>query len=184
MNKPARIIILCEDLQQACFVRRFLMNRGWESHDWHVKNPPPYSGSAEQWVRQQLPLEMKAYRSKCNKLRIGLVAVIDADSHEVADRVRGFETACDEQGVPPKQPDERVLYVIPKRNIETWLAYLRGELSVDEQTQYPRHECESLCHPEVDRLAAMCRKGQLGGDPPASLERCCRDFQAFWRLIQ
>jgi hypothetical protein len=38
--------------------------------------------------------------------------------------------------------------------------------------------------PDVDRLDAMCRKGQLEGQPPPSLERCCQDFQAFWRLIQ
>jgi len=184
MSKPAKITILCEDRQQACFVRRFLMNRRWTRYDLYERIAPPGSGSGEQWVREQLPREMKAYRSKCNYLRNGLVAVIDADSLEVVDRVRGFKTACDEQGVAPKQPDERVLYVIPKRNIETWLAYLRREPSVDEQTRYPRYEYESRCHQDVDRLDAMCQKGQLEGQPPASLERCCREFQAFWPLIR
>jgi hypothetical protein len=184
MSKPAKITILCEDLQQACFVRRFLMNRGWTRHDLYESIAPAGSGSGEQWVRERLPREMKAYRSKCNHLRNGLVAVIDADSLEVVDRVRGFETACDQQGVASKQSDERVLYVIPKRNIETWLAYLRGAPSVDEQTQYPRYEYQSLCHPEVDRLDAMCQNGQLEGQAPASLQRCCQDFQGFWRLIR
>jgi hypothetical protein len=184
MSKPAKVTILCEDLQQACFVRRFLMNRGWTRYDLYERTAPAGSGSGEQWVRERLPLEMRAYRSQCNHLRNGLVAVIDADSLEVVDRVRGFDTACDEQGVAPRQPDERVLYVIPKRNIETWLAYLRGEPSVDEQTHYRGYEYESACHRDVDRLDAMCRKGQLEGEPPASLERCCREFQDFWRLIQ
>jgi len=184
MSKPARITILCEDPQQACFVRRFLMNRGWTRHELRENVAPAGSGSGEQWVREQFPQQMKAYRSQCHHLRSGLVAVIDADLREVQYRVRGFETACAKQGVTPKQPDERVLYVIPKRNIETWLAYLRGEPAVDEQTQYPRYEYQSRCHPEVDRLDAMCKTGQLEGEPPASLQRCCQEFQAFWRLIR
>ena len=81
------------------------------------------------------------------------------------------------------RPDERVLLVIPKRNIETWLAYLRGE-AVDEETEYRRYDCESRCRADVDRLDEMCGRGELENVPPPSLERCCKDFNTFWRLVQ
>ena len=181
MSKAAKIIVLCEDTQQASFVRRFLMNRGWREHDIYEVHRPG-KGSGEQWVRERFPAELRAYRAKCNHLRNGLIAMVDADTQEVEGRVRGFDMACKEQSVGCKQPDERVMYVIPKRNIETWLAYLRGD-TVDEQTEYPRYEYESRCHKDVDRLDDMCKRGRLDGSPPPSLKRCCEEFEGFWRLI-
>ncbi len=185
MSGPAKITILCEDLQQACFVRRFLLNRGWGRDD--LREPPRRQGqgSGEQYVRERFPDELKAYRRKANHLRNGLVVVIDADTKSVADRIRDFETACKDKAVEPRQKNDKVLYVIPKRNIETWLAYLRGE-KVDEDTEKKRlkHGNESDCHPDVDKLDAMCKKGELATAPPPSLERCCEEFKAFWHLIQ
>ena len=136
-------------------------------------------------MRERFPAELKAYRSKANHLRNGLVVVIDADRQEIADRARGFDVACDKQNLTPRQPDERILYVIPKRNIETWLAYLRGE-TVDEEQTFPKYACQSECHTDADKLDAMCKAGQLGAapPPPPSLERCCEEFQTFWRLLQ
>ena len=183
MSRPARITILCEDLQHACFVRRFLMNRGWTRHDIREQIHSAGRGSAQQGVRDRFPTELRAYRSKCNYLRNGLIAVIDADVRDVRDRVRNFDTACDEQGVRRRQVDERVLLVIPKRNIETWLAYLRGE-SVNETDQYRRYEYESRCHGDVDQLDEMCKRGELTGSAPPSLQECCDDFERFWPLIQ
>ena len=129
-------------------------------------------------------MELKAYRGQRNRgMKSGVIAVIDADKREVQDRVRGFDKACEEQDVPRRKPDECVLYVIPKRNIETWLAYLRGE-TVNEETAYPRHVSPRSCDREVDRLDAMCTDRRLEGEPPTSLVRCCDEFQNFWCLIQ
>ena len=183
MSKVAKITILCEDIQQACFVRRFLMNRGWDRYDFYEKIAPPGFGSAEQMVRERFPSELQAYRSKSSHLKNGLIAVVDADKRGVIERIRDFDEACDEKGIARKGPDERVLFVVPKRNIETWLAYLQGK-SVDEETSYQRYEYESLCHRDADKLDVMCKKQKLEGNPPASLERCCTEFQAFWCLIQ
>ena len=184
MSKPARLTILCEDLQQACFVRRFLMNRGWTRYDLYEKIAPAGRGSGQQWVRAQFPRELRAYRSKRGHLRNGLVAVLDADRREVADILRDLNAACDEQKVPPKRPDERVLIIVPKRNIETWFAHLRGEV-VDEESAYERYSFESQCHRDADRLDTVCRQEspcEIG--LPPSLTRCCSDFRRFWRDLQ
>ena len=186
MRRPARVTILCEDLQQLCFVRRFLKRRGWKNHDINVPFIPSGGGSGEQYVRERFPDELKACRNQTNRPRPpGLIAVIDADKQEVADRVRGFDRACEKQALTPRQRDERVLYIIPKRNIETWLAYLRGE-TVNEETTFRKYEYQSDCHDDADKLDAMCKTGQLDETPPppASLVQCCEDFQTFWRLIQ
>lgn len=185
MSKPAKITILCEDRLQACFVRRFLMNRRWTPRDIRENFNPPGRGSGEQYVRERFPDELKAYRSQASYKRTGLIVVIDADTQKVTDRVRAFDSACKGKGVEPRQKNEKVLYVIPRRNIETWLAYLRGE-QVDEETDKKRlkHGHESQCHAEADKLDAMCKAEKLDPVPPPSLERCCVEFQAFWCLIQ
>jgi len=188
MSRPARIMILCEDRQQYSFVRHFLMNRGCGPDDIRKPRRRSNGGSGEQYVREQFPVELKAYRSQANhQLGIGLVVVIDADRQKVVDRIRAFDVACDEHGVPRRRQDERVLYVIPKRNIETWLAYLRGETrgeTVDEKKKFRKYDYPSDCHAEVDKLDAMCKAEKLDPVPPPSLERCCDEFKVFWRLVQ
>jgi hypothetical protein len=159
------------------------MNRGWGPSDFREPRRKHGRGSGEQYVRERFPGELTAYRTKANHLRSGLVVVIDADKKTVEERVREFEAACKDKAVAPRQKKEKVLFVIPKRNIETWLAYLRGE-TVDEEKKFPKHEYESRCHAEADKLDAMCKAGELDQVPPPSLEQCCEEFKAFWHLIQ
>jgi hypothetical protein len=183
MSRPTKVVILCEDQQQACFARRFLKNRGYTARDLRVENCPPGKGSAEQWVRSRFPVELKAYRDNRSRLRIALIAVIDADTEEVPYRVRGLDSECDAHEVGRRQADEAVLLVVPKRSIETWLAYLRGQ-TVDEMTQYARYSNPRDCQADVDKLDAMCRRGALEPVPPPSLERCCDDFRRFLPLLE
>lgn len=183
MSGKAKISLLCEDLQQACFVRRFLLNRGWSRYD--IRESRTGIGSGEQRVRKEYPQMLKAYRSKANHLHNGLIVAIDADTNSVDDRIRSLDAACKAEDVPTRQNGERVMYVVSKRNIETWLAYLRGE-PVDEETDRKRfkHHSESECYPQVDKLDEMCKKGRLEGDPPPSLAKCCEEFEKFWSLIK
>jgi len=157
------------------------MLRGWTRHDFHFEVSPAGEGSAEQWVRQQYPRELARYRSR--HARGGLIVIIDADKMNVVDRIRRLESACDEQEVDRRGRDEPVLLAVPKRNVETWLAYLRGE-SVNEEDAYPKYDCPSDCRPQAKRLHEMCQRGQLAEPAPPSLERCCIEFDSFWCLIE
>jgi hypothetical protein len=94
----------------------------------------------------------------------------------VGERVQTFRAACVESGVPFRSNDERVVFVVPKRNIETWLAYLRGQ-SVNEEDTYPKHTCESDCRQEVARLDELCREQRFPVAPPASLASSCDEFK-------
>ena len=175
-RQPVQTVILCEDRQQECFVRRFLLERGVNRRSIRVQQSPRSKGSADQWVRESFPIELRAYRSKCNYLPNCLLVVVDADVQTVQEKVKRLETECRNQGVPFRGSDERVAFIVPKRNIETWLAYLRGE-RCDESATYPRLENESDCQPGVERLAEMCRQGMLEESPPESLRLACGEFQ-------
>ena len=168
-------VVLCEDQQQECFIRRFLMLRNYTWRGLYVKKPPPGRGSAEQFVREEFPRELTAYRSRSSRCAICLIVCIDADNLAVEERVNSLVKACADGGVSPRRNGEKVCFVVPKRNIETWLAYLRGE-PVDEQTTYRKYSCPSDCQGDVERLDKMCREQKLRPEPPPSLPYACEEF--------
>lgn len=171
-----QVVILCEDLQQECFIRRFLMLRGYRRHDFIHKLARAGCGSAEQFVREKFPRELTAYRSRSSRAATALIVCMDADNLSVEERVKSLTKACTDCRVPFRRGGEQVCFVVPKRNIETWLAYLRGE-PVDEQAVYPKYDCQSKCQQDVERLDEMCRQRKFRPDPPPSLSQACEEFR-------
>lgn len=168
----AKIVLLCEDSQTDSFVRRFLRHRNFRSHD--IDTLPLRAGSAEQWVRQSYPRQLKAVRSR---QRAVLLVVIDADNHTTADRRSQLDQECEKAGIPRTERNDPVLIIVPRRNIETWFAYLKGEPNVDETRVYRRLRDESDCHPLADELHRIChKKQQLDPSAPASLKEACREY--------
>ncbi len=189
MSRASNIIVLCEDRLQEVFVRRFLKK------GWGIKEPPirvvscPRAGSGgagEKYVRDNYPDQLKACRARHAKTI--LVVVLDADTGTVSAHREELDNSCRkaQPAVAARQPDEPVVYVIPKWHIETWLAYLDGvSISEDQQykTQYAFRQCESDCHRLVDKLATACRdKGQLP-TPPDSLRQACTEFERIRGLL-
>ena len=173
MSRSVLITILCEDRQQECFARRFLMLRGYTRHQFRVELPP--AGSGEQWVRERFPVELQAYRHRSTRAETRLLVITDADVHTLEERLRDYEQACTNRSVEPRHSNDRVACVIPARNIESWLAYLSGE-AIDEATVYPKLRYESDCQLQVETLHAMCKAQQLREPVPASLQHACREF--------
>ena len=166
-----KIVLLCEDLQTATFIRRFLRERGFQPHDLRVEVAPPGLGSGEQWVRDRYPHELTARR----KMNTVLIVGTDADSMSVADRIATLDRQCRNNSVPVREAHEPVIMAVPKRNIETWFAYLRGE-NPDEDGTYARYHHESMCRDDVKNLAPMCAKQQLRQPVPPSLLSACTEF--------
>ena len=71
---------------------------------------------------------------------------------------------------------DRVVLTVPRRNIETWLAYLAGA-TVNETDSYPRLNRPSDCKPHVRALADMCTTGELRVPAPPSLVAACDEFR-------
>lgn len=172
--KGVRIILLCEDKQTDSFVRRFLKHRKFTHRDINTL-PLPHGGqSGEQWVRQRYPTELKAIRER---QRDYLSIVTDADNRTAEDRRQQLEAECQRKGVPPRTAEDRVIIVVPRRNIETWFAYLDGS-DVDEQRTYPKLARESDCNRHARALYGMCHVAQRLRDPvPPALVEACGEYR-------
>lgn len=177
MSDPVHTIIICEDLQLRCFIRRFLLKRGWHARQIREVALPVGGGAGVSWVKEKLPEEIKAYRSRSARATTCLVVGCDADDGTVENRIQNLRDACVAAGVPFRGLTERVSFAIPKRNIETWLAYLRGE-NVNETDVYRKYKYESECRAQVACLNNMCQVQHLEPAPPLpSLVFACEEFK-------
>lgn len=82
-KRAAQMIVLCEDLQHATFIRRLLKEISFPKRRVRVVPLPEGSRAADQYVRNQYPSEVAEYRRKSAHLHIGLVTAIDADENSV-----------------------------------------------------------------------------------------------------
>ena len=180
MSRQVQIVLLCEDQQHEVFLRRFLSSVGWETRGMRVVKAPGGQGSAEQFVRQQFPGELRAQRSR--PVSQALVAMIDGDTHGVEGRLEQLNEACRASGVDVRGQGERVAVFSPTWRIETWFAYLSGATVDETKSDYPRLTRERECQPHVDALTEMCRAGTLRPPSPPSLERACVEYRV--RLVE
>lgn len=173
MNKYTEVVVLCEDLQQAVFARTYLVERGILRKRIRII-PLPGEGAGESFVRREYPGEVRAYRKNARQKTLGLVVMIDADTHSVEKRCQEMDRLLQEAGMLARQPAERIGVFIPRRNIETWIYFLQGQ-SVDEEAAYPKfRKNESVCKPYVTTLAQNYRQ-PLSDHAPASLKAACRE---------
>ena len=181
LTRNVRVVLVCEDTQHEVFVRRFLRDMGWKVRDIRVEKAPQGRGSGEQFVRENYPSELRSLRGKPG--RRALIAVVDGDKRGVDGRLADFERACVEQGVPSRRDEETVLLFVPTWAIETWLAYLDGNIVDESHPGYPRLAHESECQSHVEVLAGMCRERALRLPAPLSLVAACGEYGRLSRLL-
>ena len=174
--KPAQVIVLCEDKQQQVFVRRFMKSK--TNHPIRVISPPPGGGSGEQFIREQYPRQLRALRAAT--VNAVLIVMIDGDADGMAGRLRRLDESCRLSRITPRTDADRVVLLIPERNIETWLAYLNGNV-VDAATNYPKLEKPGDCKEHVRALADMCAGRQLRQPAPQSLVAACGGYRSVFR---
>jgi hypothetical protein len=110
-----------------------------------------------------------------------LVVVMDADAGPTGDRHIQMEQQCRTDGIETRKPEDPVIVAVPRRNIETWFEYLRGE-PVDEAIDYPRLRREGDCKLLADRLYDMCHEQQRLDEPaPPSLREACDEYRNLGR---
>lgn len=169
MNRP-QITVLCEDKQHATFIRIFLKKRKRRVQRTLLT---PNKGAGDQFVRNNYPEQLDAIRKR-NGI---LVVMIDGDNYSIEQRMKQLNDACTQNGISPRESGDKVKIAIfvPKRNIETWLAYLDGE-PVNETDEYPKLRRERECRRHVDVLEQMCAEGKLRTPAPPSLEDACGKY--------
>lgn len=180
MSRRVQIVLLCEDTQHEACLRRFLSAMGWETRTMRVEKAPGGRGSADQFVRQQFPRELKAHRTR--QASQALVTMMDGDRYGVDARLGQLNQACRAGSIDVRIPGERVAVFIPTWNIETWFAYLDGATVDEARSDYPRLPKERDCQRHVDALAEMCRAGALRQPYPPSLDMACDEHRT--RLVE
>ena len=88
-------------------------------------------------MRERYARAVQAYRARSVRAETALVVVIDADNGDLDRRLQQLQEGLNQAGVAPRANDERIVHLIPRRNIETWILNLNGR-SVDEDTDYRR----------------------------------------------
>jgi|SRR5579872_5698584 len=136
MSKPSQFIVLSEDQRQQVFVRHYLKCK-FPGCSGLISNEPLPSGqgSGEQFVRQRYVENVEAYRVRATRARTVLIVAIDADKGTVEKRIQQLREALTEAGLPARRPEEKIVHLVPKRNIETWVLCLNGE-GVNEESDY------------------------------------------------
>lgn len=172
--RQVQIEVVCEDSQHEAFVRRVLAGLGYDRNRFRVTKSPHGRGAADAWVLAQVPRLLREYRARHREYFI--VVMMDADRATAKERLRQLDELCLAQGVAPRRAGERVAVLLPKRNIETWLAYLDGD-TVDEHSAYPKLPFASQCQPQVNALLDGCHKNQLREPVPPSLTQACTEYR-------
>lgn len=182
-QRRVQIVILCEDRQQEVFARYFLKKRGFNGL-FRTKICPPSSQSGEQYVRTQYPVEVKAYRQNRNRVSVGLVVIIDADTSTPQERLDWLARTLALDSQESRLSDEAIAIFVPKRNIETWIHWLQGE-TVNEEDVYPKFpNAEADCKPYVENLVEQCRSQNLSEQAPESLQLACSELQRLLQLLK
>ena len=175
MTRRVQLVLLCEDTQHEAFCRRFFSAMGWEMRLIRVEKSLGGRGSAEQFVRQRFPRELKAHRSR--PVSQAFVTMMDGDRHGVDARLELLNEACRAGEIDVRSAGERVAVFVPTWNIETWFAYLDGATVDEARSDYPRLTRERECQRHVDALTGMCRAGALRQPSPPSLDRACGEYR-------
>lgn len=172
--RKTRIVVLCEDRQQEVFARKYLKARNINQKAIY-KTCPAGKQSGEQYVRTEYPKEVRELRRRQHE-NIALIVMIDADTGTVENRIQQLNQQLHEDGQARRSTHERIAIFVPKRNIETWIEFARGN-KVDEVANYPKLAKEGDCGPFVQHLANhICQKG-LGEEGPDSLHIACTELQ-------
>lgn len=183
MSRDVRVVLLCEDDTHKQFVKKFLCaHREWSqrflSRHIRVEMHQKGAGSAEQYVRKKYLEELASYRVRRSKQgNLRLIVMVDGDKEGGEARLRSFDRLCREKKVAPRGRDEKIAVFAPTWNIETWLAYLKGEEVDETRKDYPRSISPEDFVSRVEELAWMCRGNKLRQPVPPSLEAACKEFE-------
>jgi hypothetical protein len=186
MPQATEIVLLCEDKQHERFIRKFLRERNVDRRRIRsVPLPHALGGDAKKWICDHFPEELKAYRSKANNINNILFVVVDVDDETVKKRASALDQACQMRNLPPREKSERVVYILPKWALETWILILDGQiLTEDEQVERQHKQKANKVISSVTKTLSVSCKNQIAlPQAPPSLIAACAEFQRIAAFI-
>ncbi|MGB8262142.1 MAG: hypothetical protein WCE75_17420 [Terracidiphilus sp.] len=174
MSKPSRVYALVEDQRHKQLLYRFLVVCGFKAHEIEIELSPAGSGSAVQWVRENLVRQVGKCRQRNASSKTGMFVMLDADTRRVDDRLATLNTALEEAGQPPIDgARDPIARLIPKRNVETWILLLSAapaeSAPVDEIQDYKNTKTAEEWSAAVPAAARTLDAWTKRADPPCGL---------------
>lgn len=179
-DRIANKIILAEDREQQNLVRRYLERCGHGAGLRLVPLPAKGSGgSGEKYVREQYPVQVKAYRSALGR-RVStlLIVIVDADMETTQRRATQLSETLKAADMGARDDAEPIVVLIPKRHVETWIRALLGN-PVDELADYKKPQPNPIeIREAAETLYGWTRpKANPGPTCPQSLTDCIPEWQ-------
>jgi hypothetical protein len=134
---------LVEDRAHEALVRGLLDIRN-ETHTLRVEPYAPGSGSAEQHVRKQFPFFVADLRAKQHQRNLWGIVIVDGDLVGFQRRRESLLDRLKELSFPPLGSAERIVLLIPTRNVETWAWCLLGNAVNEVDDFKPKLKGEEL----------------------------------------
>lgn len=137
MSRVTRIVLVCEGVRDSAFARGFLTSAGVDSRSIDSRINP--GGSGHDWVRTQF-VEEVANLARFSEGR-GVLGLLDEDGQGTGVRQREVANRLQARGLSPISANQGRCLLLPTRNIETWLYWLKARqeklpVAVDETTDY------------------------------------------------
>lgn len=132
-----RLDVWCEDQLQSMFLRRLLIQIGFDGRRLEFHIAPKAAGSAERWVLSNYPSAVSRLRSKSYQRHLGLLAMRDGDRDGFEVRQAQMDAQLARYGIASRAPGERIALPFPQWCVESWLLVLLGheaaEAKADKQ---------------------------------------------------
>ena len=169
IKQKIQIVVICEDKTTAVFIRRYLEAIGYELRKVRFLTSPSGRGAGEAYVRVNYAIELAQYRKR-NPAYWRLIVHVDADTGTIQAHEEELAAVAIASGQPPRLPNEGIVHLIPKRNIETWIHSLLGNLAdeVDDyKLLYKKQSENSYCQPAATKLVESVRDTNFSTDLPS-----------------
>jgi hypothetical protein len=172
-SRRRQFTILAEGKRDYDFASTYLRHRYGRSNVecYRAQTLAAGRGAGEQQVRERFATELRALRAYAGTQRY-LVVMIDGDGRTPAERRDQLMSA--EAG----KADDRVLIIVPCRNLENWFAWVDAGLddgAMDETQDYKQRYRRAKPTQYAQRLNERCQAVTVAALPP-SVAAGCREL--------
>jgi len=178
-KRKVHITILHEDRQHKAFISRLLKGLGFQPRTFRFN--PPAASENDAYVLREYAKEVRELRRLPAASR-WLLVILDVDNRDFDERRKQLDDQLRDDSQDVRKEDDQIVLLLPRRNIETWIAWLEGS-EVNETDDYGKHRGEeSACAPAVKKLVEIVRSGEKPPNGcPSSLAAAIKEMRRFVR---
>lgn len=167
------MIVECEDALHVSFARRFFDRVGVPAG----KKPDINPREGKDGVLDVMVEGVQTARKHTPETH--LVVLIDGDNWDGTKVRMEIDKRLVAAGDEPLRPGDRVLIIVPRWQMDTWVRHLRGEVVTEDQNGAAKLGTDREARGPAQLLAEHCRNHRPLPNPLPSLEAACREWQAY-----